>query len=83
VRREYQIVGRKGSAALRQFLAREGAALVPMMELLEAGKVAVEELVGAMGKAALEAVLLISAEQVAGPPHPGRALSRNSSARLR
>jgi len=68
---------------LRQFLAREGAALVPMMELLEAGKVAVEELVGAMGKAALEAVLLISAEQVAGPPHPGRALSRNSSARLR
>ena len=83
MRREYQIVGRKGSAALRQFLAREGAALVPMMELLEAGKVAVEELVGAMGKAALEAVLLISAEQVAGPPHPGRALSRNSSARLR
>jgi len=72
VRREYQIVGRKGSAALRQFLAREGAALVPMMELLEAGKVAVEELVGEMGKAALEAVLLISAEQVAGPPHPGR-----------
>ena len=72
MRREYQIVGRKGSAALRQFLAKEGAALVPMMELLEAGKVAVEELVGAMGKAALEAVLLISAEQVAGPPHPGR-----------
>jgi len=57
---------------LRQFLAREGAALVPMMELLEAGKLAVEELVGEMGKAALEAVLLISAEQVAGPPHPGR-----------
>ena len=53
MRREYQLVGRKGSAALRQFLAKEGAALVPMMELLEA-------------------VLLISAEQVAGPAHPGR-----------
>jgi len=72
VRREYQIVGRKGSAALRQFLAKEGAALVPMVELIEAGQLAVEELVGEMGKAALEAVLLISAEQVAGPPHPGR-----------
>jgi putative transposase len=72
VRREYQVVGRKGSAALRQFLAREGAALVPMMELLEAGQLAVEELVGEMGKAALEAVLLISAEEVAGPAHPGR-----------
>ena len=57
---------------MRQFLAREGTALVPMMELLEAGKLAVEELVGEMGKAALEAVLLISAEQVAGPAHSGR-----------
>lgn len=72
MRREYQVVDRKGSAALRQFLAKQGAALVPMMELLEAGKLAVEELVGEMGKAALEAVLLISAEQVAGPAHPGR-----------
>ena len=72
MRREYQITGRKGNAALCQFLAKEGAALVPMMELLEAGKLAVEALVGEMGKAALEAVLLISAEQVAGPAHPGR-----------
>ena len=74
VRREYQIVGRKGSAALRQFLAKEGAAgaVGTMMELLEAGKLAVEALVGEMGKAALEAVLLLSAEQVAGPAHPGR-----------
>jgi len=72
VRREYQIVGRKGSAALRQFLAKEGAALLPMVRLIEQGQLAVEELVGQLGKAALEAVLTISAEQVAGPPHPGR-----------
>jgi len=72
VRREYQVVGRKGNAALRQFLAKEGAALLPMVELIEAGQLAVEELVGQLGKAALEAVLAISAEQVAGPAHPGR-----------
>jgi len=72
VRREYQVVGRKGSAALRQFLAKEGVALVPMVELIEQGRLAVEELVGQLGKAALEAVLAISAEQLAGPPHPGR-----------
>jgi len=72
VRREYQVVSRKGSAALRQFLAKQGAALVPMVELIEQGQLAVEELVGQLGKAALEAVLAISAEQVAGPPHPGR-----------
>jgi len=72
VRREYQIVGRKGSAALRQFLAKEGAALLPMVRLIEQGQLAVEELVGQLGKATLEAVLAVSAEQVAGPPHPGR-----------
>jgi putative transposase len=72
VRKEYQITSRKGNAALRQFLAKQGAALLPMVELIEAGKLAVEELVGQLGKAALEAVLAISAEQVAGPAHPGR-----------
>ena len=70
--KEYQIVSRKGSAALRQFLVKQGAALLPMVTLLEAGRLAVEELVGQLGKATLEAVLAISAEQVAGPPHPGR-----------
>jgi putative transposase len=72
VSREYQIVGRKGNAALRQFLAKEGAALLPMVELIEAGQMAVEELVGRLGQATLETVLAMSAEQVAGPPHPGR-----------
>jgi len=66
VRRAYQVVDRKGSAALRQFLAKQGAALLPMVTLIEQGQLAVEELVGPLGKAALEAVLAISAEQVAG-----------------
>lgn len=69
----YQIASRRDSRQLRQFLAREGAALLPMVELIEQGRLAVEELVGALGRAALEAVLLVSADQVAGPPHPGRA----------
>ena len=56
-------MSRKGSAALGQFLVKQGAGLVPMVELIEQGQ---------LGKAALEAVLAISAEQVAGPPHPGR-----------
>jgi putative transposase len=72
VSREYQIVGRKGSAALRQFLAKEGTTLLPMVELIEQGQLAVEALVGQLGQATLEAVLAISAQQVAGPAHPGR-----------
>jgi len=72
VSKEYQITSRKGNAALRQFLAKEGARLLPMVELIEAGQLVVEELVGQLGQATLEAVLAISAEQVVGPPHPGR-----------
>ncbi len=72
MKREYQITSRKGNAALRQFLAKEGAILLPMVELIEQGRLAVEELVSHLGKATLEAVLAISAEQLAGPPHPGR-----------
>jgi len=45
---------------------------MPMVELNEEGKLAVEELAARLGRAAVEAVLLVSAEQVAGPPHPGR-----------
>ena len=68
----YQIASQKDSRQLRQFLAQHGQALQPMVELIEQGRLAVEELVGQLGRAALEAVLLVSAEQVAGPPHPGR-----------
>ena len=71
-RREYQVASKSESGRLREFLAANGATLLPMVELIEEGKLAVEELVGRLGKAALEAVLLISAEQMAGPPHPGR-----------
>jgi len=73
VRREYQIASKKDSRRLRQFLAQHGQALQPMVELIEQGRLAVEQLVHDLGRAALEAVLLVSAEQVAGPPHPGRA----------
>jgi putative transposase len=72
VSKGYQIASKKDSRPLRQFLAQQGQALVPMVELIEQGRLAVEELVGELGRAALEALLLVSAEQVAGPPHPGR-----------
>jgi len=69
----YQIASKKDSGRLRQFLAENGAALAPMVGLIEEGRLAVEQLVHDLGRAALEAVLLLSAEQVAGPAHPGKA----------
>jgi hypothetical protein len=43
-----------------------------MVELIEQSKLALDELVDRAGRATIEAVLRLSAEQVAGPPHPGK-----------
>ena len=72
MKEEYQIVGCEDRDGVYQFLAQNGAALIPMVELIEEGRLAVEEMIGKLGKAALEAVLAVSAEQVAGPAHPGK-----------
>ena len=51
---------------------KEGQLLLPMLELIEQAEWAVDELIDVMGRATVEAVLLMSAEQVAGPKTPGR-----------
>jgi len=53
-------------------LARNGQVLLPMVELIEQSKMAVDELIDVLGRAQVEAVLRLSAERIAGPPHPGK-----------
>jgi putative transposase len=53
-------------------LARNGQVLLPMVELIEESKLAVDELIDVLGRAQIEAVLQLSAERIAGPPHPGK-----------
>jgi len=72
VKRVYQIADRKDSRALSQYLAQHGQMLLPMVELIESAQVAVEQFMDVLGRAALEAVLELSAAQVAGPPHQGK-----------
>ena len=60
------------SRELSRFLAREGQLLLPMVELIEQAECAVDELIDVMGRATVEAVLLMSAEQVAGPRKQGK-----------
>jgi len=43
-----------------------------MMELIEQSQVAVDKLNNGVGRATIEAVLRLSAERIAGPPHPGK-----------
>jgi len=68
----YQIADRKDSRALSQYLAQNGQLLLPMVELISSAQVAVEEFMDVLGRAALEAVLELSAQQVAGPRHQGQ-----------
>jgi putative transposase len=70
--RSYQVAERKDSRALAEFLAREGQFLLPMVQLLEEAELAVDDLIDVMGRATIEAVLLLSGEQVAGPKRRGK-----------
>jgi transposase-like protein len=72
---EYQIADRKDSRALAQFLSGEGQALLPMLELIEQAEMAVDELIDVAGRATIEAVLTLSAQELAGPKHPGKKTS--------
>ena len=51
---------------------KNGQNLLPMVELIEQSQQAVDELIDVLGRATIEAVLKLSAQWVAGPPHPGK-----------
>ncbi len=74
---EYQIADRKDSRALAQFLSGEGQALLPMLELIEQAEMAVDELIDVAGRATIEAVLTLSAQELAGSKHPGKRTGGN------
>jgi transposase-like protein len=72
MKQAYQIVDHRDSRALAEFLGGEGSALLPLLHLIENTELAVDDLIATAGRATLEAVLTLSAEQVAGGKHPGR-----------
>lgn len=72
MRKPYHTIDKKDTRALAHFLSRNGQALLPLVELIEQSRLAVDELIDVLGRASVEAVLRLSAEGVAGPPHPGK-----------
>ena len=60
------------SRELADWLAKDGQLLIPLVELLEKGERAIDEVIDVMGRATIEAVLQMSAEQMAGPKEQGR-----------
>jgi len=75
VKRNYHTIdkqGKVGERKLSEFLVHNGQALLPMLELIEQSRMVVDELMDVMGRASIEAVLELSAKQVAGAPQQGK-----------
>lgn len=75
MKRSYHSVSKLGQTNARkltEFLSRNGQVLLPMVDLIEQSRLAVDELIDVAGRATIETVLQLSAEQVAGPRTPGR-----------
>jgi putative transposase len=72
VGKNYQVVSRDDRRTLARWLTKHGQGLLPLVELIESTELALEELVDVSGRATIEAVLELSAMQVAGAPHRGQ-----------
>jgi hypothetical protein len=69
VKRNYHTLDNQGKTEerrLAQFLTKNGQPLLPMVELIAQSRIAIDDWVDTVGRATMEAVLRLSAEQVAG-----------------
>ena len=72
MRKLYRTNQRLDSKKLAQFLAQDGQLLLPMLDLITQTESAVDEVIDVAGRAAIEAVLLLAAQQIAGEKRPGK-----------
>jgi putative transposase len=75
VKRSYHTIDKQGKAnekKLAEFLSKGGQLLLPMVDLIEQCQMACDELIDVTGRAAIQAVLGLSAQQVAGPRQQGK-----------
>jgi transposase-like protein len=64
------------SQELARFLAKDGQLLLPLLDLINNAQCAIDDLIDVMGRATIEAVLQMSAAQLAGPRQQGKATER-------
>ena len=76
MKKNYHTINKQGKAneqRLTEFLSKNGQSLLPMVDLIEECQWACDELIAVTGRAAIQAVLHLSAEHVAGgPPQCGK-----------
>jgi transposase-like protein len=69
----YQIANRTDSRKIAEFLSKDGQLLLPFLELICNTEQAIDQVIDVAGKGVIEAILLLSARQLAGPKQPGKA----------
>jgi len=75
LKKSYHTISTQGQTnrkRLAEFFSRHGQGLLPMVDLIEQSRMAVDELIDVAGRATIEAVLQLSAAQMAGPRTPGQ-----------
>jgi putative transposase len=75
VKKTYHIINREekiAAAAIEEFAKANGQLLLPLVELITRARVAVDEVIGAVGRQTIETILTLSATEVAGPRTPGK-----------
>jgi putative transposase len=76
VKKSYHTINKQGKAnevKMAEFLSKNGQLLLPMVGLIEQCQLACDELIQVAGRATIQAVLQLSAEEVAGgPPQHGK-----------
>lgn len=76
MKRPYHIVtraARESAAVIEQFCRSNGQILLPIVNLIQNASQVVESVIHEIGHQTLEMILVLSAEQVAGPRTPGKA----------
>jgi putative transposase len=76
VKERYQIArrrGRRSEEALDRFTQAGGQFLLPLVELVEQARLAVDDVIHELGRKTIETILELSAQEVAGPRAPGKA----------
>jgi len=76
VKKEYQIVTRadaKSASIIQEFCQSNGQILLPLVEKIQSASAMVNSVIHEISLKALEAILVLSAENVAGPRTPGKA----------
>lgn len=70
---EYHVATAADKRKLTEFLFREGQFLLPMVKLIEQSELAIDQMIDVLGRASIEAVLELSAQEQAGAKSPGKA----------